>query len=121
MVSLCICFPGQTQVTTKRGGLTRLDQLLVGDQVLTFRDSAKKPKKWTTFYTWGHRETTTVGEFIVFKTEGDGKELQISPDHLLFVGQNGRRVVKRACEVKQGESNSQIVFFAWAFFARPSY
>lgn len=60
MVSLCICFPGGTFVTT-RHGVKQLDELLQGEEVLTL---TKQSQKWTQFYTWGKNMLHNVYIFI---------------------------------------------------------
>lgn len=98
---VCICFPGSTTVITKKG-VKRMDELTPSDKVLTY-SKGQGVKKWTPFYTWGHFEPKRVAEFMVLKVS-DGRELQISSEHLLFVvGEKGKRVTKRAKEVCEGE------------------
>ncbi|OXA40358.1 desert hedgehog protein B [Folsomia candida] len=76
------CFPGEVLVTTRFGGVKRLDQLKRGDEILTLSKRGGVPK-YTKFYTWGHREVDRTTEFIVIKTI-TGKILKITGDHLLF-------------------------------------
>ncbi|OXA40317.1 desert hedgehog protein B [Folsomia candida] len=95
---LMCCFPGDTRVTTRFGGVKRLDQLKRGDEILTVSKRGGVPK-YTKFYTWGHREVDRTTEFIMIKTI-TGKMLKITGDHLLFVE---GRVAMKAETVKKGD------------------
>ncbi|OXA63487.1 Desert hedgehog protein A [Folsomia candida] len=92
----CCCFPGSTIVTTNHG-VRRLDQLVSGDKVLTSSDKKGQGLKWTKLYTWAHREADRVAEFVILKMS-NGKEVQITADHLLFVAGKKGRVAKKAAD-----------------------
>ncbi|OXA40234.1 desert hedgehog protein B [Folsomia candida] len=94
----CCCFSGDVLVTTKSGGVKRMDKLIRGEEILTLSKAGGVPQ-YTKFYTWIHREVDRTTEFIMIKTEA-GKILKITGDHLLF-GEG--RVAKRAGMVKTGD------------------
>lgn len=94
----CICcFSGDVLVTTRFGGVKRLDKLKRGEEILTISKKGGV-SKYTKFYAWGHREVERTTEFVVIKTN-TGKMLKITEDHLLF-GEG--RVSKRAGMIKEG-------------------
>jgi len=99
MVGFCLCFPGGTTVTTKQG-VKKIEELSPLDKVLT--SSRRSGQKWTTFYTWGHREVERDAEFVVLKVE-NGNELPISSEHLVFVSAENGKVAKKAGQVCIGD------------------
>lgn len=100
---ICLCFSGGTLVSTSEW-VKRIEDLNPSDKVKTLTKDGLE--KWTRFYTWGHRETQRVEEFVVLYVESCGKELIISSEHLLFIAAGGvnRRMTKKAGEVCVGET-----------------
>jgi len=79
---LLICFSGRTTVQVKgKAGATRMDQLKIGDHVLT-----KDGKTYSKVYSFSHYLPQAQVEFVQIRTatEGDAP-LEISADHMLFV------------------------------------
>ena len=81
----CVSFTRGTHITMASGAQTRIENLKVGDRVLT-RDDGPQQVRWI-----GHSTVRATGEFapIVVKagTLNNSNDLTISPDHRLFIYQ----------------------------------
>ncbi|MEQ6248327.1 Hint domain-containing protein [Sulfitobacter sp. HNIBRBA3233] len=81
----CVSFTRGTQITLASGAQCPVEQLKVGDRVLT-RDDGVQPLRWI-----GHSTARAVGEFapirIAAGTLNNSGDLIVSPDHRLFIYQ----------------------------------
>ncbi len=81
----CVSFTGGTHITMATGQQKKVEDLQVGDRVLT-RDDGPQELRWI-----GHSVQRATGEFapivITKGTLNNAGDLQVSPDHRLFVYQ----------------------------------
>ncbi|MCR9112370.1 MAG: Hint domain-containing protein [Rhodobacteraceae bacterium] len=81
----CVSFSRGTHITMASGTQTRIEDLRVGDAVLTRDDGAQKIR-WI-----GHSTVRAVGEFAPIRiragTLHNENDLLVSPDHRLFIYQ----------------------------------
>jgi hypothetical protein len=81
----CVSFTGGTHITMANGAQRRVEDLRVGDRVLT-RDDGPQEIRWM-----GHQTTRAVGDFapirITAGTLNNINDLITSPDHRLFIYQ----------------------------------
>ncbi len=81
----CVSFTGGTRITMATGEQRRVEDLTVGDRVLT-RDDGPQEVRWI-----GHAVQRASGEFapivITAGTLNNTQDLRVSPDHRLFVYQ----------------------------------
>jgi len=72
------CFSDRTLVVAQGKGPTRMDQLKVGDSVLTSDGFSK-------VYTFGHLDVNRETDFLQIQTDKNSKPLEITPEHLVYV------------------------------------
>jgi len=72
------CFSGETIVQVEDKGITRMDQLQIGDAVLV------KDGYFSEVYSFGHYDPEANTTFIQILTD-DGKYVEVTADHLLFM------------------------------------
>ncbi|UWR23708.1 Hint domain-containing protein [Sulfitobacter sp. S190] len=81
----CVSFTRGTHITMATGAQTPVEDLRVGDRILT-RDDGIQTLRWI-----GHTTTRAVGEFapirITAGTLSNENDLIVSPDHRLFIYQ----------------------------------
>lgn len=81
----CVSFTRGTQITTASGAQCPVEELAIGDRILT-RDDGVQTLRWI-----GTSTTRAVGEFapirIVAGTLNNTADLLVSPDHRLFIYQ----------------------------------
>ncbi|CUH77042.1 Hint domain-containing protein [Tropicibacter naphthalenivorans] len=81
----CVSFTGGTMITMANGAQRPVEELEVGDRVLT-RDDGPQEIRWI-----GHQTTRAVGAFapicIREGTLNNTRDLVVSPDHRLFIYQ----------------------------------
>ncbi len=86
----CVSFTRGTRITLSTGAQKRVEDLQVGDRVLT-RDDGPQEIRWV-----GHTTTRAVGSFapILIKqgTLNNMNDLVVSPDHRLFIYQRTDRL-----------------------------
>jgi hypothetical protein len=92
--SFGICFSGQNIVHTSNRGSIRMKDVAIGDMVHV------GDTKFSRVYSFGHRSTDTVSEYLQIHAEDLGQPLEISADHMLFVDSLG---VVPASMVKVGD------------------
>ena len=79
-----LCFSSRATVVTQGKGITRMDQLEIGDLVLA------KDGTYTMVYSFGHLDRRRNHQFLRITTMGNQFEpLEITAGHLLFVDQIG--------------------------------
>lgn len=92
------CFSATSLVQVEGKGATYMQDLQVGDKVLT-GDNTYKP-----VYTWGHRDEELTAKFLQIYTEEGKRPMELTGRHLLFViDQDGKRKAIRADEAKVGD------------------
>ncbi len=86
----CVSFTGGTMITLASGAQRAVEDLRVGDRVLT-RDDGPQELRWI-----GHQTLRAVGAFapilIRAGTLNAARDLLVSPDHRLFVYQRSDRL-----------------------------
>lgn len=86
----CVSFTRGTRITTESGAQRRIEDLRVGDRVLT-RDAGLQPIRWI-----GQTTVRAAGEFapivITKGTLNNVDDLVVSPDHRLFIYQREDRI-----------------------------
>ncbi|KAI6660460.1 hypothetical protein LOD99_14045 [Oopsacas minuta] len=83
------CFPGNACVILKGGNRVRMDELKIGDYVLSIHPTTYKPV-YSKVYIWAHRDTHITATFLHI-THPHG-HLHISANHLILTGDNKRPV-----------------------------
>ncbi|KAK9818851.1 hypothetical protein WJX74_000263 [Apatococcus lobatus] len=87
------CFPGSAIVQTPQGP-QRMDQLRIGDQVLTLAG-------FEPIFLFGGRDSRQLAPFIVIET--GLHRIEMSADHFIHVQSSGRQLFKRASQVSIGD------------------
>ena len=83
------CFPGNASVTLKGGEKVRMDEVKIGDYVLSIHPSTGKPV-YSKVYLWAHRDPHVTATFLHI-THPHG-HLHISANHLILSGEKRRPV-----------------------------
>ena len=83
------CFPGNASVTLKGGEKVRMDEVKIGDYVLSIHSSTGKPI-YSKVYLWAHRDPHVTATFLHI-THPHG-HLHISASHLILSGEQRRPV-----------------------------
>ena len=83
------CFPGNASVTLKGGEKVRMDEVKIGDYVLSIHPSTGKPV-YSKVYLWAHRDPHVTATFLHI-THPHG-HLHISANHLILSGEQRRPV-----------------------------
>lgn len=75
-----ICFSGDSEVVVQNRGTVRMDQLKIGDWVLTAGG------QYTKVYSFGHKKVSLRTTFLRILTSSmdNAHPLEISPEHLIF-------------------------------------
>ena len=81
------CFPGCSTVALKGGKIIPMQELKIGDSVLSVDKKTLKPR-YSKVYMWVHLNSIVEGEFMRIHHEGGA--LSITPRHLLLCRQHGR-------------------------------
>lgn len=86
----CVSFTAGTRITLATGEQKLIEEMQVGDRVLT-RDDGPQPVRWI-----GHTVHRATGEFapvvITAGTLNNTNDLRVSPDHRLFIYQREDRL-----------------------------
>ena len=83
------CFPGNTTVVLKGGERVRMDELKIGDYVLSIHPTTHKPV-YSKVYLWAHRDPHITATFLhITHTHG---HLHISANHLILTGDDNTPV-----------------------------
>ncbi|MGR3377270.1 Hint domain-containing protein [Salipiger abyssi] len=86
----CVSFTGGTMITLASGAQRAVEDLVVGDRVLT-RDDGPQEIRWI-----GHHTVRAVGAFAPIRiregTLNNSADLLVSPDHRLFIYQRQDRL-----------------------------
>lgn len=95
------CFSGTSLVSIKHKGEVRMDQLSLGDKIMTVGGG------YETIYSFGHRDEFSASQFLQFLPSG----LEISSNHMVFM-KSGKAVpasaVKRGDMLMNGQSVTDI-------------
>ena len=83
------CFPGNATVVLRGGERVRMDELKIGDYVLSIHPTTHKPV-YSKVYLWAHRDPHITATFIHI-THPHG-HLHISANHLILTGDNNTPV-----------------------------
>lgn len=85
------CFPASAIVTvddgSESGKKTQMNEVKVGDKVLT-ADTSTGKLSYSDIYAFGHRDSEIVANYYTVTT-ASGKSLQLSPEHYMYVSENG--------------------------------
>ena len=83
------CFPGNATVVLRGGERVRMDELKIGDYVLSIHPTTHKPV-YSKVYLWAHRDPHITATFLhITHTHG---HLHISANHLILTGDNNTPV-----------------------------
>ena len=93
------CFPGNASVVLRGGERVRMDELKIGDYVLSIHPTTGKPV-YSKVYLWAHRDPHTTATFLHI-THPHG-HLHISANHLILSGDERRPVP--ADQLRVGDS-----------------
>lgn len=105
------CFSGASTVHVQDAGVVSMDQLQIGDMVLT------KGNKYEPVYSFGHHKIDRRAEFLRIFSAGTDKPTEVSREHLLLsVGPTGNKGVWIPAEMlkvgdmlfKGGDSGSLV-------------
>jgi len=95
------CFSGHTTVKVDGKGLTRMDELKIGDLAMT------STGKFSKIYSFIHYAPETQALFLQIQMNDNGYPLEITADHLIYVYDGIRKnnaTILRAGDVKVGDS-----------------
>ena len=93
------CFPENASVMLRGGERVRMDELMIGDYVLSIHPTTGKPV-YSRVYLWAHRDTHITATFLHI-THPHG-HLHISANHLILSGDKRRPVP--ADQLRVGDS-----------------
>ena len=93
------CFPGNASVMLRGGERVKMDELEIGDYVLSIHPTTGKPV-YSRVYLWAHRDTHITATFLHI-THPHG-HLHISANHLILSGDQRRPVP--ADQLRVGDS-----------------
>jgi len=99
----CFCFSARALVDVQGKGPTRMDELKIGDEILSPNGGSTK------VYSFGHYHRSTKAPFLQVLTDTMDKNypLEISQEHLIYVLKSGSSKAKetlvRARELKVGD------------------
>ena len=83
------CFPGNATVVLRGGERVRMDELKIGDYVLSIHPTTHKPV-YSKVYLWAHRDPHITATFLhITHTHG---HLHISANHLILTGDDNTPV-----------------------------
>lgn len=88
------CFSGFNTVHVQEKGVVPMRELEIGDNVLTANG------KFSRVYSFGHNDRDAEIEFLQIQTKGLETPLEISHNHMMFVGD---RKLARAADVRVGD------------------
>jgi len=77
-----LCFSGENTVMVENRGAVKMADLSIGDMVMV-DENIFEP-----IYSFGHKGDNTSGEFLVLSTKEEIKPLEISPSHMVNIGNN---------------------------------
>jgi Hint module len=89
------CFSGDMKVQVEGIGSVKLQDINIGDNVLTARG------KYETVYSFGHRNEYIMADYLQIRLEGKNEVLELSKEHMVFV-KEGHAVP--AATLKVGDS-----------------
>ena len=90
------CFSGNAHVQVRDGGPTAMQELRVGDFVLTGKQTYER------VYSFAHLNKERPTAFVKIHTAGDRHPLELTGDHLLFV--DGKSHPRRADSIQVGDA-----------------
>jgi len=93
-----LCFSGANTVDVLGRGLVTVDELAIGDEVLVEGGNYAK------VYSFGHYDPHSLAEFLQIRTSTkDQQNLELTPDHMVFVHSNEKTIAVPASQVKVGD------------------
>jgi hypothetical protein len=95
------CFSGDMTVQVQNEGEKKMKDLKLGDMVKTSADH----DRFEPVYSFGHRDATSLGDFLQFKTATT--TLEMSKDHMVFV--SGRSIPARMVKVGDKFDDDAVV------------
>mmetsp|Transcript_17631 Transcript_17631/g.36577 ORF Transcript_17631/g.36577 Transcript_17631/m.36577 type:complete len:332 (-) Transcript_17631:955-1950(-) len=90
------CFPADANVELKDGRQLRMDEIVEGDLLKVGVDS------YSQVFWFGHRDPGQTGNYLRF-TMDNGRQLELSPDHLVYIMRGLQRVLRPAKDVAVGD------------------
>lgn len=99
IVDIDNCFSGSVMVETQDKGPVAMEDLQVGDYILSNAEDAAYQR----VYSFAHREPSTKDTFVVIHTDMDAakNKLEVTKDHLVFVA--GKTVPVRSGTLQVGD------------------
>eukprot|EP00180_Rhodochaete_pulchella_P003379 Plantae.Rhodophyta-Rhodochaete_pulchella.ctg5706.p1 GENE.Plantae.Rhodophyta-Rhodochaete_pulchella.ctg5706~~Plantae.Rhodophyta-Rhodochaete_pulchella.ctg5706.p1 ORF type:complete len:445 (-),score=37.36 Plantae.Rhodophyta-Rhodochaete_pulchella.ctg5706:315-1649(-) len=91
------CFPASATVQTETGMVKRMDELAVGDRVISSPAGGSSE-----IYIFGHRQRYATHRFVEIRST-KGESVRLSPKHYIYVVQSGALVRKTADSVAVGD------------------
>jgi uncharacterized protein (TIGR02145 family) len=79
------CLTGNTPVTMADGSFKKIKDIQIGDKILSFNETTKviEPDTVTKLISY---TADQMGEYYLTITTDDGKKIEVTPDHLTYVG-----------------------------------
>jgi len=96
------CFSGDMLVEVQDKGTMRMASLQVGDHVLLDNDAT-----YSTVYAFGHRNPTKIDEFVQIYTKNCQNPLEITKEHLVYLGGEANPVPAGSVKVGDFLTDSQ--------------
>ncbi|VDM55821.1 unnamed protein product [Angiostrongylus costaricensis] len=103
---VALCFTGDTEVETP-SGRRRMDQLRIGDLVLTAEQNLTM---FTPVISFLHRLPDTVASFIKVQTED--RELKLTPQHFIYKVRQHLNFKKESCSLRRIKSLKVLLIIA---------
>jgi len=93
----------------KAGTWMRMDELQIGDNVLTGSSNDDGGLSYSKIYSFGHYAPDHMGNYLQIQAEGMNKPLEISAQHLIYIYNNhpnlsGKKFLVPAQDIKVGDS-----------------
>ena len=100
------CFSGASTVDVEGKGIVQIQDVQVGDRVLT------SGSQYETVYSFGHYNTEDGGEYLQIHTDDTKRPLELSDNHMVFV-EGGRCIpaslLKRGDRVVLGSGDTALI------------
>ena len=81
------CFPGQGMVITKDDGLKRMDEVKVGNKVLSVSSSGQLQFSPIIMF-MDNKPTEIVEDFVIIETENPAKKIELTKKHVIFASKD---------------------------------
>jgi len=99
-VGFYLCFPADSSVVTPQG-VKRMSELRLGDKVRVVNPNGSV--QWSDVCAWAHREPTKVAKYLKLTTSNTGRQITMSPEHLVAVAKQGKIDYVQAGTVRPGD------------------